>query len=193
MQVPTGILESRRQEQQLARFEGLIFKTAQLTVGAGVELEFEDVQQLLRVKAWKAVRDYSPERAHGLTLERYVFMCVFDQRKTIENKKKRYECHIEDAAPAGGDEELIDAFHERYLSVDHQDVYGDIDDELPFLPNTLVTRERWVLTLLMRNYRQVEIAEALQITKRDVENAVRQLRSKLGDWRPAAPAALVAA
>lgn len=187
MPVPLDIRKRRQQEYTLAGYEGLIYTTAKLACERGVEMEMEDVQQLLRIKAWKAIDRFDPTRARGLTLDRYVFMCVFDERKTIEKKKRRYESSLEDEAPAGGNDELTDAFHQRYLSVDAASVYADIEDELPVLPVTLSTRQRWVLTLLMRDYRQGEIAEALDISKREVESSVRSLRAKMADWRPSAP------
>lgn len=185
MPVPQDIRRRRQQERTLAGYEGLIYTTAKLVCERGVEMELEDVQQLLRIKAWKAIDRFNPEL--GLPLDRYVFMCVFDERKTIEKKKRRYESYLEDEAPAGGNDELTDSFTQRYLSVDGAAVYAEIEDELPELPITLSTRQRWVLTLLMRDYRQGEIAEALDISKREVESSVRSLRAKMADWRPAAP------
>lgn len=168
----------------LKRFEGLVFSTAQRLVRQGVEADREDIEQLLRVKIWKAIRAYDPAKTK-MPLERYAFMCAFDQAKDIAKRKKRGELFIEDVAPSSSDEDApTDRFHERYLSADHSQVYGDVDDGELHLPNTLTERELSVLTLMRESYRQTEIAVELHITKREVESAVRGIRTKLADWRP---------
>jgi DNA-directed RNA polymerase specialized sigma subunit len=46
----------------LAHYEGLIFSTARLLRGH-VEDDQEDVRQILRLKVWKAIRAYNPDRS----------------------------------------------------------------------------------------------------------------------------------
>jgi predicted DNA-binding protein (UPF0251 family) len=41
-----------------------------------------------------------------------------------------------------------------------------------------------VLCLLYRDYRQSEVARELRIEKREVERAVRAIRTKFADWKP---------
>jgi hypothetical protein len=41
-----------------------------------------------------------------------------------------------------------------------------------------------VLCLLYRSYRQTEIARYLSVEKRDIEKAVRNIRTKMADWSP---------
>lgn len=186
MPLPNEIARQREQEKKLANYEGLIFTTASLIAQAGVEVEFQDVQQILRIKAWKAVRAFDPQRSRGLTLDRYVFMCVFDERKTIEKKKRHYEAHIEDFVIPGDSEGqgagLSDSFTERYLCQDEDDAFGDVLDEVT-LPSAITDEERWVLVLMYRDYKQVEIAAALAVPKREIERRVRSLRQKLGPLR----------
>jgi RNA polymerase sigma factor (sigma-70 family) len=175
-------------EADLAHYEGLIFTTAQRLVRQGVEAEMEDIQQILRIRVWKAIERFDASR--GKPRDKYVFMVVFDGAKDIAKKKRRGELLIEDIAPAnlsdrGSDSPAPrDKFEERYLSADHEEVYGEVDEGELHLPNTLNERERGVLDLMRRHYRQTEIADVLGITKREVESAVRGIRIKLADWRP---------
>lgn len=149
----------------------------------------EDIQQVLRIRAWKAIRAYNPEKARGMNRDRYVFMCVKDGSKDLGKRKRRGELFIEDVAPTSvtsdeGVDTVTDRFHARYLSTDHDQVFGEVDDGEIHLPNTLTSRERGVLGLMRDHYRQGEIAEMLGVSKREVESAVRGIRTKLADWRP---------
>lgn len=195
-------------------YEGLVKKTAlMLKTGehpdlhgkAPVEADLEDIEQLLRLKVMKAVQSFDPSRAKaGAAVKRgrsardgYVNMCLRDQAKDIAKKKRRGELFIEDIAPVsfgdsarngGSDMGFRDKFTERYLSADHEEVFHDVEQELPVIPSTLSDRERLVLVLMYRSYRQTEIAVRLGITKREVESAVRAIRSKMADWRPSCQA-----
>lgn len=182
-------LTAAETEIALRHYEGLIFTTARMLIRQGVEEELEDIQQILRLKVWRAIERFSPDRARGNTRDKYVFMCVMDAKKDIAKKKRRGELFIEDVAPTSvtsddGVDSVSDRFHARYLSTDHEQVYGDVDDGEVHLPNTLSEREKAVLGLMRDHYRQTEIADVLGITKREVESAVRSIRTKLADWRP---------
>jgi RNA polymerase sigma factor (sigma-70 family) len=167
----------------LGHYEGLIFTTAQRLVASGVLDEAEDIQQLLRVKAWKGLRAFDPSKARGMSVDRYVFMVIRDQAKDIAKRKRTVVLLIEDQAPAHAehDDGPRDAFEARYLAASDEEIVRTP----PLVPNTLTGFERRVLVLLYRDYKQVEIARRLDCTERDVSGAVRALRTKLADWQPA--------
>lgn len=182
-------LTTAETEVALRHYEGLVFTTAQRLVRSGVEEGLEDIQQILRIRVWKAICAYSPEKARGMTRDAYVFMCVRDGAKDAGKRKRRGELFIEDVAPTPlvgeqSGESPRDRFEHRYLSTDHDQVYGDVDEGDVHLPNTLSERERAVLRLMRDHYKQTEIADVLHVTKREVESAVRSIRAKLADWRP---------
>jgi RNA polymerase sigma factor (sigma-70 family) len=200
-------LTDRGVTELLRSYEGLIHKTALMLVngeppyGPPVEDDLEDVVQVLSVKAWKAILAFDPARwkggqgtrhaAHAAksARDRYVNMCLRDQAKDLCKKKRRGELHIEDVAPAAHSQSATgqsprDKFDQRYLSADHEQIYGGVEDEDLLLPNTLTEREREVVELMGRHYRQTEIADLLGVSKREVEKAVRSIRIKLADWRP---------
>lgn len=196
-------------------YEGLVKKTAlMLKTGehpdlhgkAPVEMDIEDIEQLLRIKVAKAVRAFDPSRSKAVgrngrsRRDAYVNMCLRDQAKDIAKKKRRGEMFIDDIAPVemadggasnGGGPR--DRFDERYLSTDHEEVFREVEAEIPLIPNTLTVREKAVLALMYRDYKQTEIAVELGITKREVESAVRSIRSKLSDWRPSSHVATATA
>lgn len=160
-----------------------------------VEDDLDDIEQILRLKVMKAILAFDPSRVRSggrngrSARDGYVNMCLRDQVKDIVKRKRRGEMLIDDIAPvsldsghdAGGPR---DRFDQRYLSTDHDQVFAEVEDELPHLPNTLTERERAVLALMYQDFRQTEIAVRLSITKREVESSVRAIRTKLADWRP---------
>lgn len=186
-----GKLEAEN-PQILASYEGLVFTTsARLVRSERVEMELEDIQQVLRLKVWRALVSFDIAKCRT-TRDKYVFMCVRDQAKDILKKKVRGELLIEDLADThGGVDEgaTLDRFQARYLVATPDEIYGEIEDEV-FVPNTLSGLERAVVVLLYRDYKQTEIAVRLELDRREVEKLVQSIRKKMEDWRPgvAAPA-----
>jgi hypothetical protein len=92
-----------------------------------------------------------------------------------------------DSIEGMGDDEHFwrrDRFEGRYLSADHDTAYFEAEDEPPLIPSTLTDLELQVLCLLYESYRQTEIARYLRVEKRDIEKAVRNIRTKMADWSP---------
>lgn len=190
--------------QVLAHYEGLIFSTARMLKGH-VEEEQEDVQQILRIKAFRALLSYNPGRMRGVDIPcasvpacrcprcRFVFMCVRDQAKDLAKRRRRGELHIEELVRTSDSSglESRDWFDDRYLSTTHEQVYGTVEDDGAMLPNTLSSEEREIVLMLYREHRQTEIARTLGLGKREMEKAMRSVREKLADWRPVAPARLL--
>lgn len=190
-------------DRLLPHFEGLVHETARQIVKRGVELEFDDVRQLLRIKAWNAVSRFSPERAaasehlsqprdrNGRTpLERYVYTCVRNMRKDIEKRPSRYTASLDDLRARtdsfeGGDSE-DEWFDGKYLSVDAERVFFEVEDEEPVLPSTLTRLEREVIALRCEGLLLSEIDAALGLGSDQAKTAMRSVREKLADWRPSA-------
>lgn len=185
----------------LGSFEGLIFRTAiELSKphpdhGPAVQMEQEDVQQILRIKLYRALVSFSPERIRkrGESAEnarkRYVFMCLTDQSKDLRKRKRRTEDSLEELAPADMDRpspgvQSRDRFELRYLSSSHEQVYGYVEDDDLVLPTTLSSIERQVVAGLMSDYKQAEVARQLGLEKREMEKVMRSIRLKLADWKP---------
>lgn len=174
----------------MRRYEGLIFKTAQMHAHA-IEEDQEDVRQILRIKVWRGLLAYDQSRS-GMSRDRWIFMVLTNQVKDLKKRKRRGELHIEDIARTpssdyGSARNTVgarDAFDERYLSTDHEQVYGDVEDDDFVMPSTLTQLERRIVTLLYRDYKQTEAARQLGLETREVERAVRSIREKLADWNP---------
>ena len=190
MELPENLRRQREIEALLPQFEGLVHKTAELTLRTGVEMELEDLKQTYRLKVFQAIKAYDPARAKGLPLRNYVFGAIFNLRLSLQGRRRKGELFIDDIAPASGNQDLVDNFHAHYLSTDHDHVYGYVEDEPPMLPNTLSERERFVLVMLYRRFKQDEIAETIGCTKKEVAAAAKSLRLKLADWKPTAELAL---
>jgi len=165
----------------LAHYEGLVRKTAAMYEGI-VEDDFDDICQLLRIKVWRALVAFDPTKARQ-TRDQYVFMCLRNRVKDLVKKVRRNELYIEDVAPINGDEnELRDWFEARYLIVAEADVFGELDK--PLIPSTLTEGERRIVAYLYLDYSQVEIAEAEEMSVKEVATQVGGIREKMADWHP---------
>lgn len=181
----------------LAHYEGLIFVAARQLVERGVEMELEDVQQVLRIKAYRSLERFRPERLRRVgesrdeARDRYVRMVLIDQGKDLLKRRRRGELHIEDLVkrsgssdPAGGGYDARDRFDEQYLSASHDDVYHEVEAEALHLPSTLTQLERRVVVLLVGDYKQSEAGRRLGLDKREIEKLMRSIRMKMADWKP---------
>lgn len=171
----------RPKNTELAFYEGLVFKTASMYVGI-VEEDLEDIQQILRVKVWRALCTYDPARS-ALPVERYVFSCVRNQVKDLIKRRRRNERFIEDLATPVG-ENRRDSFEFRHLRFDADEAYAAAEDGPPLLPSTLSERERELVGLLYLDFRQTEAAEILDMNRGTLERTVKSIRVKMADWRP---------
>lgn len=165
----------------------LVRRTAQLLdLNPRVEMELEDIQQVLRIKVFKALLAWTPSRSRT-SRDRYVFMCLRDQAKDVLKRVRRGELHIEDLVTTEADSGAIDTrdrFDERYLSQTHEQIYSHVEEEELLLPSTLTRLEREIVTLLFRDYKQAEAARMLGLEKREIEKSMRSIRSKMADWDP---------
>lgn len=185
----------REIEAALPTFEGLVKRTASDIIEAGVELEFDDVAQLLRVKVWHAVCRFNPVDSqhmqprdrHGRTpLQRYVFGCVLNLRKDIEKRPRRYNSSLDEIRERPvGEGTAEEWFDGRFLSVEHDEVYWDVEEESePLLPSTLTPQERQVALMRFNGQMLQEIDRALGLSRAQREEVMRSVRMKLADWRP---------
>jgi RNA polymerase sigma factor (sigma-70 family) len=183
----------------LKHYEGLVYKTAARYVGF-VEEDFEDIQQILRMKVFRALLSYDPTKS-SMTRDRYVFSCIVNQCKDLVKRKKRNELFIEDIAPrtsfddnaAGGVgvSGYRERFELRYLSTDHHIEYGAIEDDDLVIPSTLTPFERQVVVHLYLHFSNTEIAQRMERPKREVDKAVKSVKEKMADWKPSPETATV--
>ncbi len=194
-------------DDRIEHYEGLVTETASQIVACGVELEFDDVRQLLRIKAWRALLMFDTQRAaeskhlshardrYGRTpRERYVFICVANMRKDIEKRPRRYLASIDDLRDDAAHQGRTavsetgmraDRFDARYLSTDHEQVYGPVEDEEIKLPSTMTRLERRVIKLRLKGRLLFEIDQELSLSRAQREKVMRSVREKLADWQPA--------
>jgi hypothetical protein len=198
----------REQEIEAAvrHSEGLVKETANQIVERGVELDFEDIAQLLRIKVWHAACKFSEERAaasprlgkprdkHGRTpLERFIFTCVANLRKDIEKRPRHHISSIDEirdrclSSPTLDAPNLADWFDLRYLSVDHEQVFGAVEDDAEhLLPSTLTHSERQVALLRLNGKMLMEIDRELGLSRAQREELMRSIQAKVADWHPSA-------
>lgn len=190
--------------QSLQDFEGLIFSTA-IRYHAGLGMDIDDLQQLLRIKVWKVADKFEPrrvrqrQRTDGRSAHQaYVNMCLQNYLKDLLKERAREGVMVVDGARVKARLEPIDhllsddgrerdpRFELRYLSVCAEDVYASVGEEAVTLPSTLTELERCVVGMRMLDYSMVEISRSLDISYESVKAAMAGIREKMADWRPSA-------
>lgn len=182
-----------KQTANIAAFEGLIFSTA-ARYAPILDDDVEDIQQILRVRVWKALDAFDPRRARRAAtreerieiVEKWVFSCVRNQVKDLLQSQDRRN------TARGGMLDSIDAVSEErsasfeadYLSESDERVFAEVDDSDFELPSTLTDQERQVVQLLVLNFSRAEIARLLEIPQRRVRTAHDSVRVKMADWKP---------
>jgi RNA polymerase sigma factor (sigma-70 family) len=171
-------------EADIASYEGLIFSTA-VRYDDYLDDDLEDIQQILRVKVWRALLAFDPQRSR-LDKKNYVFGCVRNQVKDLLKAQARRDrarngrqLYIEDA-----EAKIPGAFEVRYLAEDAEAVFAVVEDERVPLPATLTELERGVVLLLLLDFNQTEMAVHLQVSRRRVRHAHLSVQEKMRDWRP---------
>lgn len=167
-------------------------KTAEMFADR-VGLELEDMRQELWVKIIKARRAYSSSRSK-MTERAFVYACVANLVKDLKRDAARRAngrlrvTYVEDydIAILGSDHEGEKGswFEWRFQCVEHDEVYGIVDDGPFTMPATVTPQEQEIVFLLVLGYAQTEIAAQLGWDYGDVVKAMRQLKQKLSDWRP---------
>lgn len=174
-------MTEREIERTLARFEGLVHETARQIVARGVEMDPEDVAQLLRLKVWKAIVAFDATHRRGLPLRRFVFMCLQDMRKDLEKRPRRYTASIDeirDRRYGNSEAAVADWFDSRYLSVEAEQVFAEVED-IAELPADLTDTERQLVALRLEGRMLLDIDRELGLSRAQRERVMRELREKL--------------
>jgi RNA polymerase sigma factor (sigma-70 family) len=175
--------------RELASYEGLVCRTAQLVAGyPHVQEDEEDIRQLLRIKVWQALEAHDPSKRgmQNQTREEYVFMCVKNRVKDMLKKKVRPEDFIEDFAPTTrgeGARSRRERFEGRYLRHDEEAEVEAAMERTAELPSTLTLLEIHVVRLLLQELNQTEIARQLGVSRQKVRVAHAAVKVKMADWR----------
>lgn len=187
-------------EKQVAAFEGLVFSTA-ARYAPFLDDDADDVQQLLRLAVWKALRHFDPKRARSATTreerkeikEKYVFSCVRNRVKDIlqaQDRRNAARGGMLQSVDAKLDGELAAAFERDHFSDSDERVFACVDESDFELPSSLSERERQVVQLLTLDFSRVEIARLLSIPERRVRTTLDSVRLKMADWKPGASPSL---
>lgn len=149
-----------------------------MRVVAYVDDDLDDLRQVYRVKAWRALAAYDPAKCRpkrGETaqeaLDRFVFMCLKNAEKDVLKRRRRNEVPL-------------NLRLESHPRVEHEEMFHVVEDEAPSLPNTLNGLEIRVVVLLYRGYAQAEAARRLGIDSRHMKEMMKTIRQKMADWRP---------
>jgi DNA-directed RNA polymerase specialized sigma24 family protein len=179
-------VNAREVEAALPQFDGLIRETARQIVAAGVEIEYDDVAQLLRIKVWQTIERYDSTHGAHLPLRRFVFGCLYNLRRDIEKRPRRYNHSVEHERSKGDDFHggQAEAFDLKYLSLNAEDAYVEVEDEPVVLPSTLTATERRVVALRLAGLSLGEVDQAIGLSRFQRAQVMASIRVKLADWAP---------
>lgn len=176
----------------LGAFEGLVRTTARM-FASQVKREEDDLAQELRVRVWRALVSYDPDKSR-LSRERYVFQAVTNKikdykRDAAREVRRRDDAgltflYIEDTFTDGTTETATERFASLYYHTTRDEVYGEIEEGRFVLPATITERETFVLLMLMMQHSKTEIVVRLGLTREEVDDVIVSLRDKLRDWQP---------
>lgn len=193
-------------DADILHYEGLVRKTAARYVGL-VRHDFEDICQVFRLKAWKALLAWDPTdprivkkvaagESEDELRDRFVFMCLRNQGKDLVKRRKPETdpLFIEDFAHSNGhsglhdqrEDSSRDRFESQYLCASEEEVFGEIEGEDIILPGTLSQDERRVLVCMYLDYTQPETALRLGLSAKKVSAAAKSVREKLQHLKPSA-------
>lgn len=166
---------------EIPYYEGLIRTTASMCA-PHVEVEYEDIVSIFRIKVWRALDAFDATRS-TMTVQRYVFSCLKNQEKDLIKRKRRRELYIEDLRRGTHSDVEPDAFEEEYLAI-ADDGYDEVERELPVIPSTLTRLECMVIVHLYAGLSQRETAVDLGLSRSEMERIVRSIRERMADWKP---------
>jgi RNA polymerase sigma factor (sigma-70 family) len=172
------------QRGTLADYEGLIFSTS-ARYAPILDDDAEDIQQILRMKVWRALEVFDPRRS-ALSEENYVFGCVRNQVKDLlKSQSRRNDARGGQLDYIDGKTEVTRAgFELEYLSESDELVFASVEEADYPLPSTLSVMERAVVWLLILDFNQTEISRQLGVSRAKVRSAHQSVRDKMADWKP---------
>lgn len=172
-------------DMELAAYEGLIFSTAAMYEHF-LDDDIEDIQQVLRLKAWRALAAFDPKRNRA-GVRSFVFSCVRNEVKDLVKSQSRRDrrrdgrqLYIEELTEA--DEHALH-FEARYLSESGEQAYHSVEEQGLDLPPSLTADERSVVHLLLLDLNQTEIAATLKITRLQVRRLHSGIQDKVRSWK----------
>lgn len=182
-------------EETLLQFEGLVHTTAIQVNAAGVEMEVEDLKQVFRITIYQAVMKFSGDKSNGMNLRRFCFMCLTNRRKDLEGRHaRRYNTSLDELREAdivNSGLPYPDVFDAKYLSVDRDLVYFEIEEAELHLPNTLTAVERLIANMRFDGASWGDVDLALGLSPKARQRVVKRLRVKLAEWIPTPRASAV--
>jgi RNA polymerase sigma factor (sigma-70 family) len=132
-----------------------------------VQDEYEDIVSILRIKVWRALCAFDPARS-SMPVQRYVFSCMKNQAKDLVKRRRRNEVFFDDVT---GPEEST--------AVEADEVYAEVERELPELPATLTGLEQEIIVRLYLDLTQRQVAVTLCISRTEMDRSMRSIREKL--------------
>jgi hypothetical protein len=121
---------------------------------------------ILRIKVWHSLQTFDPAR-WSMPVQRYKFSCVKNQPKDLVKTRWRNGVFFDDF---GFDEQT---------TVGADDVYVDVERELPELPSTLTALGREIIVLFDMGLTRRQVAVTPCMSRTEMQRSMRSIREKL--------------
>jgi DNA-directed RNA polymerase specialized sigma24 family protein len=166
-------------DRRVEGYEGLCRRFASNVFGLVPDVEFDDLCQLYRLKAWRALASYDRAHEAGLTEYRYVQMCLKNLEKDLRARVWRPVDFLEDL----GRQSRLEV-ETRLLCTSSDEVYAEVEHDGLQLPPEIDGLEAEIVVRLYVGWSQADVARGLGLEKNEMTRYMRSIRLKLDDWRP---------
>jgi len=159
-------------ERKMSEYEGLVISTVRYWRHMiTTDMDDEDVAQELRMKVWRALETFDPDR--GYPERNHVFGAVRNRVKDLIGKKRRenFECSLVDDS-SGDDDWIAGSQRESaiVLSKYEQRVSTDLIEGLPRM-------EQRVAILMVQGFNAPEISREININISSVRSHIARVRA----------------
>lgn len=167
-------------EVLLERYKQLVRKQAAFRYLAGGDTD--DLIQEGMIGLYRAVLDFDPEKAKGAPFGAFAYLCIKGQiNKAIARSQSSGNQAMNQAV--GMDEENLEQYYKKIQAIAKDPETLLLEDEkrdelLEKIRRTLTKTERKVFDIRLQGYGYREIAEALDMQPKSVDNALQRIRKK---------------
>jgi len=171
-------------DERLERYEGLVHATMRRwRKYITPDLTDEDVKQELRIKVWRALVSFDPER--GYPEERHVFGAVYNRAKDLMNKRWRPEMHS--GLEENDKRDILrhmGSWESSSSSVMPNLRYKQYDQRRTDALNGLPVKHQQVVVSLTAGFNAKETRAALDMKPAEYQRIMREVRVFMDEHRP---------
>lgn len=154
----------------------LAYKNAQRYKNCGIE--HEDLQQICLYALWKAVLTYKQEK--GIAFSSYAYRVIQNEVNFYLRKNRKYFKNKYFSEIVCENIKLEDILADTHNEIEKIESRIDNENYIRRIRNSnMKEKERQVLELSLKGYKQKQIAETIECSQPQVSRIIKKLRSSL--------------